>query len=160
MSNENTRAAVDAASLPLRPRPTSYPPALAHLVAGREKRALGDAFGLTAFGVNLVRLAPGAHSAFRHRHTRQQEFLYVLEGEPTLVTDEQDLALRPGMCAGFLAGGAAHQLVNRSGRDVVYLEVGDRVGGDTAEYPYDDVALSRAPDGTLRFFTHKDGTPY
>lgn len=159
MSVPKQPAAVDAASLPLRPRPTSYPPALAHLVAGREKRALGDAFGLTAFGVNLVRLAPGAQSAFRHRHTRQQEFLYVLEGEPTLVTDDGETALRPGTCAGFLPDGPAHQLVNRSGRDAVYLEVGDRVPGDTAEYPHDDVALSRAPDGTPRF-THKDGTPY
>src|SRR5512138_3377960 len=151
--------AVEAAALPPRPRPTSYPPALAHLVAGREKRALGDAFGLTAFGVNLVRLAPGAHSAFRHRHTRQQEFLFVLEGEPTLVTDDGEAVLRPGMCAGFVPAGAAHQLVNRSGRDVLYLEVGDRVAGDTAEYPHDDLALAWAPDGTPRF-THKDGTPY
>ncbi len=159
MSDPTRPAAVDAATLPVRPRPTSYPAALAHLVAGREKRALGDAFGLTAFGVNLVRLAPGAHSAFRHRHTKQQELLYVLEGEPTLVTDGAETVLRPGMCAGFAPGGAAHQLLNRSGRDVVYLEVGDRVAGDTAEYPYDDLALVHAPDGPRRF-THKDGTPY
>ncbi len=159
MSDHPKRPAVDAASLHPRARPTSYPPALAHLVGGREKRALGDAYGLTAFGVNLVRLAPGSHSAFRHRHTLQQEFLYVLEGEPTLVTDDGETALRPGMCAGFRPGGAAHQLVNRSAREVVYLEVGDRPAGDTAEYPHDDLALARAPDGTLRF-THKDGTPY
>jgi uncharacterized cupin superfamily protein len=159
MPAEKTPAAVDAATLPPRPRPTSYPPRLAHLVAGREKRALGDHFGLRAFGVNLVRLAPGSHSAFRHTHTKQEELLYVLEGEPTLLTGEVETILRPGMCAGFLPGGTAHQLVNRSGRDVVYLEVGDRVPGDTAEYPYDDLALARASDGSLRF-THKDGTPY
>jgi uncharacterized cupin superfamily protein len=159
MSDPQQPAAVDGASLPPRPRPTSYPPALARLVAGREKRALGDAFGLAAFGVNLVRLAPGAQSAFRHRHTRQEEFLYVLEGEPTLVTDDVETPLRPGMCAGFRPGGAAHQVVNRGARDAVYLEVGDRPAGDTAEYPHDDVALSRAPDGTPRF-VHKDGTPY
>lgn len=159
MNDPKRPAAVDASSLPPRPRPTSYPPVLAHLVAGREKRALGDAFGLAAFGVNLVRLAPGAQSAFRHRHTRQEEFLYVLEGEPTLVTDDGDVPLRPGTCAGFRPGGSAHQIVNRSARDAVYLEVGDRPAGDTAEYPYDDVAVSRAPDGTPRF-VHKDGTPY
>jgi uncharacterized cupin superfamily protein len=151
--------AVTAAEVPPRPRPTSYPPQLAHLVAGREKRALGDVFGLKAFGVNLTRLAPGSHSAFRHRHTRQEELLYVLEGEPTLVTDAGETPLRPGMCAGFRPGGPAHQLVNRTPRDVLYLEVGDRVAGDSAEYPHDDVKLAKAPDGGWRF-THKDGTPY
>ncbi len=159
MSDPKTPPAVDASSVPPRARPTSYPRALAHLVAGREKRALGDRFGLTAFGVNLTRLAPGSHSAFRHRHTKGEEFLYVLEGEPTLVTDEGETTMRPGMCAGFRPGGTAHQLVNRTQRDVVFLEVGDRVPGDGAEYPYDDLAVSKAPDGSW-VFTHKDGTPY
>lgn len=151
--------ALDASTAPPRARATNYPPELAHLVAGREKRTLGDVFGLKAFGVNLVRLHPGAQSAFRHRHTRQDEFLYVLEGEPTLVTDDGESALRPGMCAGLPAGGAAHQLVNRTGRDAVYLEVGDRAPDDAVEYPHDDLAASKAPDGSWRF-THKDGTPY
>jgi uncharacterized cupin superfamily protein len=151
--------ALDAAAVPPRAQATSYPPALARRVAGREKRALGDLFGVKAFGVNLTRLAPGAQSAFRHRHTRQEEFLYVLEGEPTLVTDAGELPLRPGMCAGFSAGGTAHHLVNRSGRDAVYLEVGDRAPGDEATYPDDDLKASRAPDGTWRY-THKDGSPY
>ncbi len=159
MTDPTTPPAVDAAAVPPRARATVYPPSLAHLVAGREKRALGDHFGLTAFGVNLTRLAPGSQSALRHRHTRQEEFLYVLEGEPTLVTDEGETRLRPGMCAGFVAGGTAHQLVNRTERDVVYLEVGDRVPDDGAIYPHDDVAAARAPDGSWRF-THKDGTPY
>lgn len=159
MAEPKTPAAVDAAALPPRPRPTSYPPALAHLVAGRVKRALGDAFGLKAFGVNLVRLAPGSQSAFRHVHTRQEEFLYVLEGEPTLVTDDGETALRPGMCAGFRPGGPSHQIVNRGARDAVYLEVGDRVPDDSATYPHDDIALSKAPDGSW-LFTHKDGMPY
>jgi uncharacterized cupin superfamily protein len=159
MSDPKTPPAVDALAVPLRAWATRYPPPLAHLAAGREKRALGDAFGLKAFGVNLTRLAPGAQSAFRHRHTKQEEFLYVLEGEPTLVTDEGETALRPGTCAGFRPGGTAHQLVNRTDRDVVYLEVGDRVPGDEGIYPHDDLAASKAPDGTWRF-THKDGTPY
>ena len=159
MSEPTNPIAIEAAALPPRPRPTSYPPALAHLVAGRVKRALGDAFGLKAFGVNLVRLAPGAQSAFRHTHTRQEEFLYVVEGEPTLVTDDGEVSLRPGMCAGFRPGGPSHQVVNRGARDAVYLEVGDRVADDSASYPHDDIAFSRAPDGTPRF-THKDGTEY
>jgi uncharacterized cupin superfamily protein len=159
VSDAKSSPAVDAASVPPRARATSYPPRLAHLVTGREKRALGDRFGLKAFGVNLTRLAPGAQSAFRHTHTRQEEFLYVLEGEPTLVTDEGETTLRPGMCAGFAPGGTAHQLVNRSRRDAVYLEVGDRVAGDEGIYPHDDLRAEKAPDGTWRF-THKDGTPY
>ncbi len=158
MSEANRPAAIDASAAPPRARATSYPPKLAHLVAGREKRPLGDVFGLRAFGVNLVRLRPGAQSAFRHRHTRQDEFLYVLEGEPTLVTDDGETPLRPGMCAGFAANGPAHQLVNRTERDAVYVEVGDRAPDDRVEYPHDDLAASKAPDGTWRF-TRKDGTP-
>jgi uncharacterized cupin superfamily protein len=159
MPDPKAPPAVPAADVPLRAWATSYPKHLAHLVAGREKRALGDFFGLTAFGVNLVRLAPGAQSAFRHRHTRQEELVYVLEGEPTLVTDDGDVPLRPGSCAGFRPGGSSHQLVNRSGRDAVYLEVGDRAPGDEAEYPYDDLKASKGPDGKYRF-THRDGTPF
>jgi uncharacterized cupin superfamily protein len=159
MSDAKNPPAVEALAVPLRAWATRYPPPLAHLAAGREKRALGEPFGLRAFGVNLVRLAPGAQSAFRHRHTKQEEFLYVLEGEPTLVTDDRETALRPGMCAGFAPGGPSHQLVNRTGRDVLYLEVGDRVPGDEGIYPYDDLKASKAPDGSWRF-THKDGAPY
>jgi uncharacterized cupin superfamily protein len=129
-------------------------------MAGREKRPLGDLFGLTHFGVNLTRLAPGAASALRHAHTRQDEFVYILEGEPTLVTDAGETVLRPGMCAGFKAGsGDAHCLVNRSERDVVYLEIGDRSDGDAVTYPDDDLAAVLGPDGKWRF-VHKDGTPY
>jgi uncharacterized cupin superfamily protein len=145
--------------VPPRARATKYPAQFASLVAGREKRALAEQFGLRAFGVNLTRLGPGSQSAFRHRHTRQEEFLYVLEGEPTLVTDHGETLLRPGMCAGFPPGLVAHQLVNRSNRDVVYLEVGDRPEGDEAIYPYDDVKFVGSADGTSRF-VHKDGSPY
>jgi uncharacterized cupin superfamily protein len=149
--------AADAAP---RKQPSNYPAPFAARVAGRLKRPLGDPFGLTNFGVNLTRLAPSAMSALHHAHTKQDEFVYVLEGEPTLVTDEGETALRPGMCAGFKAGtGNGHHLVNRTDRDVVYLEVGDRTAGDSATYPDDDLASALGPDGRWRF-THKDGTPY
>ena len=110
-------------------------------MAGRDKRPLGDLFGLTNFGVNITRLAPGGWSALRHAHTKQDEFIYILEGSPTLLTDAGRTALHPGMCAGFKAGsGDSHCLVNESGADVVYLEIGDRTAGDAVEYPYDDLA--------------------
>ena len=159
MTDPTTPPAIDATAVPPRARATNYPAEFAQRVAGREKRALGNFFGLKAFGVNLTRLAPGAQSALRHRHTRQDEFLYVLEGDPTLVTDAGEMALRPGMCAGFPAGGTAHHLVNRTERDVVYLEVGDRPQGDEVFYPDDDVKASMTPDGTWRI-THKDGSSY
>ncbi len=159
MSDPGTPIAIEAAAAPLRARPSNYPEPFASRMAGREKRPLGDLFGLAAFGVNLTRLRPGAQSALRHRHSRQEEFFYVLEGEPTLVTDAREEILRPGMCAGFRAGGLAHHLVNRSGRDVVYLEVGDRVSGDEGTYPDDDIQAVMGPDGKWRF-AHKDGRPY
>jgi uncharacterized cupin superfamily protein len=128
-------------------------------MAGREKRPLGDLFGLKAFGVNLTRLRPGAQSALHHRHNRQDEFIYILDGEPTLVTDHGEAVLRPGLCAGFAADGTAHHLVNRSDRDVVYLEVGDRAPGDEVDYPADDIQARMGEDGKWRF-AHKDGSPY
>ena len=128
-------------------------------MAGRVKRPLGDLFGLTNFGVNLTTLKPGAVSALRHAHTKQDEFVYILEGRPTLVTDAGRTPLKPGMCAGFKAGtGDAHHLVNETIEDVVYLEIGDRTPGDSATYPDDDIAAV-AVDGGRRF-AHKDGTPY
>jgi len=152
--------AIKAREAPARSKPSNYPEPFASRVAGREKRPLGDLFGLRNFGVNLTRLAPGAMSALRHAHSRQDEFVYVLEGRPTLVTDEGAIPLEPGMCAGFRAGaGEGHHLVNRSAQDVVYLEVGDRTGGDEASYPDDDLKAALDPDGRWRF-TRKDGTPY
>jgi uncharacterized cupin superfamily protein len=159
MSDPRTPAAILAASAAPRTKPSNYPEPFASRVAGREKRPLGDLFGLTAFGVNLTRLHPGAQSALRHRHTRQDEFLFVLEGEPTLVTDAGEQVLRPGMCAGFSAGGTAHHLVNRSDRDVVYLEVGNRAKGDEVTYPEDDLQAVMGADGKWRM-AHKDGRPY
>jgi len=129
-------------------------------MGGREKRALGNVFGLSNFGVNLTRLAPGAQSALRHSHTRQDEFVYVLQGHPTLITDEGRTPLAPGMCAGFKAGdGNGHHLINESAADVVYLEVGDRTAGDEGSYPDDDLKALMQADGNWAF-VHKDGTPY
>jgi len=152
--------AVTAAQAPLRSRPTTYPEPFASRMAGREKRPLGELFGLSNFGVNLTRLAPGAISALRHAHSKQDEFVYILEGRPLLVTDAGGTPLAPGMCAGFRAGtGDGHHLQNRTDRDVVYLEVGDRSAGDTGSYPDDDIQAALGPDGKWKF-TRKDGTPY
>lgn len=151
--------AVRALDVAPRAKPSTYPEPFFSRMAGREKRQLGDLFGLGNFGVNLTRLAPGGESALLHRHTRQDEFVYILEGSPTLVTEEGETLLAPGMCAGFPAGGSAHQLVNRTATDVLYLEVGDRTPGDAASYPHDDIQANLGPDGQW-LFTHKNGSPY
>jgi uncharacterized cupin superfamily protein len=126
---------------------------------GREKRALGDVFGITRFGVNLTRLAPGSQSALFHCHSKQEEFVYILEGEATLVTEHDKTILKPGMCAGFTPSGGAHQLRNETASNVVYLEVGDREQGDEVTYPADDLAAEFTADGRWQF-KHKDGRPY
>jgi uncharacterized cupin superfamily protein len=150
--------AIDAVAVPRRTKPSVYPEPFASRMSKRQKRVLGDYFGLSNFGVNLTRLPPGAESALLHRHVAQDEFIYVLEGEPTLVTEEGDIALAPGMCAGFPAGGIAHQLINRTAADVVYLEIGDRTAGDEAFYPRDDIKAALVDRKWV--FTHKDGRPY
>jgi len=151
--------ALRAADAPPRAKASNYPEPFASRMAKRDKRPLGDLFGLKSFGVNLTRLKPGGQSALRHAHTVQDEFVYILEGRPTLVTDAGRTALQPGMCAGFKGGtGDAHHLVNESDADVVYLEMGDRLPGDSAVYPDDDIE-ARMIEGRWRF-VHKDGTPY
>lgn len=159
MSEKPKSIAVTVSEVPTRAKPSVYPEPFASLMAGREKRQLGDFFGLTNFGVNLTRLAPNAVSALRHAHTRQDEFVYILQGRPTLHTDEGRTELAPGMCAGFKAGtGNGHRLVNETDEDVVYLEVGDRTPGDEGSYPDDDLKATLVDGKWL--FTHKDGTPY
>ena len=138
---------------------SSYPEAFKGPVAARSKRVLGDALGLTRYGVNLVRLEPGAWSAQRHWHSREDEFVLVLEGQITLVTEAGEQALGPGMVAGFPGGQAdGHHLVNRSDRPASYLEVGDRDPADEVHYPDIDLFLKSTPDG--RVFTDKKGKPY
>jgi len=130
----------------------------AHLL--RHNRRLGDHAGLKNFGVNLTRIAPGGRSSQRHAHSRQDEFIYVLDGEATLETNTGPQILRPGMCVGFPAGSAeAHCFVNNSSSDVLLLVIGDRTAGDQVAYPDIDLHGAPGPDGTLRF-ARKDGTPY
>ncbi len=151
--------AMHAADAALRSKASSYPEPFASRVSGRIKRPLGDLFGLGNFGVNLTRMLPGSTSALRHAHSKQDEFIYVLEGHPTLVTDEGRTALAPGMCAGFKAGsGNGHMLLNESASDVLYLEVGDRTAGDSVFYPDDDIGAVLVEGGWR--FAHKDGRPY
>ncbi|MEW6206037.1 MAG: cupin domain-containing protein [Pseudomonadota bacterium] len=150
--------AIQAAEAPLRAKSSSYPFELQARVKGREKRPLGDLFGLSNFGVNLTRLPPGAASSFRHAHSKQDEFIYVLQGYPSLYTDEGRSLLSPGMCAGFKAGtGNAHSLINEGDQDVIYLEVGDRTEHDDVTYPDDDLCAKFVSGAWI--FTRKDGTP-
>jgi len=122
MPAELTPAAVVAIDVPVRARPSVYPEPFASRMAGRSKRQLGEVFRLSNFGVNLTTLAPGAGSALRHAHTRQDEFVYILSGAATLHTDEWRVLLVAGMCAGFKAGtGNAHRLLNETQEDVLYL---------------------------------------
>jgi len=159
MSETPRPISISADEVPPRTKPSTYPEPFFSRMAKREKRALGDFFGLSNFGVNLTRLKPGGESALLHRHSKQDEFVFILEGEPTLVTDKEEIPLRRGMCAGFRAQGIAHQLVNRTDNDVVYLEIGDRTPGDEGSYPKDDLQAALGPDGKWRY-THKDGRPY
>lgn len=159
MSSPQYPVSLRAEDAPARTKPSNYPEPFASRMAGRLKKPLGDLFGLVNFGVNLTTLAPGAASALRHAHSKQDEFIYILQGHPTLHTDEGLTKLAPGMCAGFAHGtGNGHRLLNETTEDVVYLEVGDRTPGDEGSYPDDDLRAELL-DGKWRF-THKDGTPY
>ena len=149
--------AVAAADVPPRTKLSSYPEPFASRMARRRKRALGDFFGLKNFGVNLTRIAPGGESVLMHTHSRQDELVYVLEGEAVLATPAGETRLSPGMCAGFPVWGEAHHFLNRSDRDLVILEIGDRPAGNEGTYPQDDLKAVMGADGTWRF-TRKDGT--
>jgi len=151
--------AVIAVEVAPRAKPTTYPALFAPVMEGREKRPLGEVFGLRNFGVNLTHIAPGGLSALRHAHAKQDELIYVLSGTALLSTDAGDATLTPGMCAGFRAGtGVSHQLINQGQEEFVYLEVGDRSDGDHVTYPNDDlVALYN--NGVWQYL-RKDGTSY
>lgn len=151
---------ISAQSVPATMGQTIYPEPYASQVKGRLKRKLGDYFELTQFGVNLTHLSPGALSALAHSHSKQDEFILILEGFPTLVLGDQEFSLSPGDCYGFKAGtGLAHQLVNRSQETVTYLEIGDRTSGDEVNYPNDDLKATQSTNGGW-ILTHKDGRPY
>ncbi len=157
MSRKRT-APVNAWNVEPRARASAYPEPFASRMIGRVKRVLGDRFGIVSFGVNLVTLGPGAVSALFHRHSVQDEFVFVLEGEVILVHDDGETVMRAGDCIGFRHGGTAHCLVNRSAAVASYLEVGDRAPGDAASYPNDDLVAEHGESGWR--FTHRDGRPY
>lgn len=137
---------------------TIYPPLFAHVTQGREKISLGALAGLTQFGVNLTRLKPGAASALRHWHAHEDEFVYVLEGEVTLIEDGGQTLFKAGEVAGFKAGVPnGHHLVNASTRDALYLEIGTRAAIERANYPDDDLVYRADGKGQ---FLHKSGEPY
>jgi uncharacterized cupin superfamily protein len=151
--------AIDPATLTAR-RGSSYPEPFRNEVEARVKRALGDPSGLNQFGANLVELPPGCWSSQRHWHSHEDELVYVLDGELTLVTDAGEQIMRAGMAAGFPAGsGDGHHLINRSDRPAVYLEVGTRREDvDEVDYPDIDMAVRQGPDGQR--FVKKSGEPY
>ncbi len=149
-------AKIDLNASPSR-RGSAYPAPFDAPCRERVRHRLGDAAGLTDFGVNLLRLPPGGWSSQRHWHSNEDEFVYVLAGEVTLITDAGEELLRAGDCAGFRKGVPdGHHLVNRSGAEAVCLEVGTRAAADVGNYPDIDLRIDKA----VGRFTHKDGTPY
>ena len=148
---------IDISAAPTR-RGSGYPAPFDLPCRTRSRTRLGDAAGLSQFGVNLLRLEPGSWSSQRHWHSGEDEFVYVLEGEVTLVDDGGETVLRPGDCAGFRAGDPnGHHLVNRSDRGALVLEVGARrPDRDAVDYPDIDLVI---PEGT-RAYHHRDGRPY
>ncbi len=138
---------------------TGYPEPFRRLVLGRSRKRLGNAAGLTQFGVNLTTLKPGAASAQRHWHAAEDEFVYMLSGEVVLCEDGGEVLLGAGDAAGFKAGVAdGHCLINRSDRDAVYLEIGTRAARERAEYPDIDLRMERDENGAR--YLHKSGEPY
>lgn len=150
---------IDISKLETRVGSPNYPAPFKAVCAGRHKTALGNAVGLTQFGVNLTRLKPGAASALRHWHENEDEFVYILEGECTLIEDSGETILKAGDSAGFKANVPnGHHLVNRTDRDMVYLEIGTRAKAERAHYPDDDLFFDR-DEKSLKIL-HKNGVPY
>ena len=149
---------IDIARVPFKPVGV-YPAQFKPVIAGREKQRLGNVAGLTQFGVNITRLAPGAASALRHWHREEDEFIFVLEGELLLEEDGGAVVLRPGEAAGFKAGVAnGHRLVNKTAKPALYLEIGTRASREHVEYPDVDLVLERDENG--RRYARRSGEPY
>jgi uncharacterized cupin superfamily protein len=149
---------IDVAKIPVDTR-TGYPAPFDRVVVGRERKRLGNAAGLDQFGVNLTTLKPGAASALRHWHEKEDELIYMLEGEVVLIEADGEAVLKPGDAAGFKASsGDGHHLINRSNRNAVYLEIGARAKYERVDYPDVDLQVVRDDKG-LRY-THKNGDPY
>ncbi len=150
---------INLASVPIETG-TTYPDEFKAAVRGRARQRVGKAAGLKNFGVNLTTLAPGAQSALRHWHSAQDEFIYIIQGELVLVTDEGEQILGPGEMAGFAAGvDNAHHLINRSTAPAIYLEIGDKALPEQAHYPDIDLVYKKRADNQGRF-EHKDGKAY
>ncbi len=150
---------IDLSTLTPRVGSPNYPAAYKPVCAGRHKTALGNAVGLTQFGVNLTRLEPGAATALRHWHENEDEFIYILQGEATLIENDGETIMKPGDCAGFKANvDNGHCVVNRTENDVLLLEVGTRAPSDVVSYPEADLLFDRST-GVLRVL-HKSGEPY
>jgi len=149
---------IDIANVPVDSRST-YPEPFNQVVTGRSRKRLGNAAGLDQFGVNLTTLKPGAASALRHWHEKEDELVYVLQGELVLIDDDGETPLKAGDAAGFKANvGNGHHLVNKSTQDAVYLEIGTRAKYERAQYP--DIDLLMVRDDAGGHFLHKDGKPY
>jgi len=149
---------IDIAKLPVDAR-TGYPPPLDRVVTGRERKRLGNAAGLGQFGVNLTTLKPGAASSQRHWHEREDELVFILDGEVVLIEDGGEIVLKPGDAAGFKANTPnGHQLINKTDRDAVYLEIGTRCEHERVDYPDVDLMMIRDQHGAR--YTHKNGDPY
>lgn len=149
---------VDVAKVPV-VSGTFYPEQFQAGQTGRHRQMVGDAAGLTQFGVNITRIAAGSASALRHYHEQEDEFIYVLEGELVLIENDGEVVLKAGDAAGFKANsGNAHRLVNRSNRDAVYFEAGTRAAVERVHYPDVDLVLER--NGADRRYFHKNGEPY
>jgi uncharacterized cupin superfamily protein len=149
---------LDIEALPLDTK-TNYPPPFDRVVHGRERRRLGNAAGLDQFGVNLTTLRPGAASALRHWHEKEDEFVYIVEGELVLIEDGGETVLKAGDAAAFKANsGDGHHLVNRTTREALFLEIGTRSKHERVEYPDVDLLVVRDDRGMR--YTHKNGDPY
>ncbi len=155
----NSEIAVVADNVPIRTAPSVYPEPFASMMKGREKKQLSGVFGLTNITVNLTRILPNSVSALRHAHAKQDEFVYIVQGNPTLHTNKGFTQLSPGMCAGFKAGSQdAHCLVNNTAEDVIYLEAGDNTPEEGVTYPDDDLVLAQENGKWVCY--HKNGQKY
>ncbi len=137
----------------------AYPDQYKPLVPGRAKKVIGDSLGLKNYGVNIVKLEPGGCSSVRHWHTRQDEFIYVIEGEITVVNDDGEFIMSAGMVAGFPGGAEnGHHMFNRAEKDAIFMEVGDRLPGDSVDFSDVDLLSRQLKAGWQ--FTNRKGKPF
>ncbi|GKY98127.1 hypothetical protein MPSEU_000770500 [Mayamaea pseudoterrestris] len=159
--SSSQRRPIAATEIPPQPQATTYPSAFRSMVQGRTKQRLGEHFQLTNFGVNRTTLNPGASSSLQHCHATQDEFIYILQGSPTLRFGNEDIQMQAGECMGFPKNREiAHSLVNETSETAVYLEVGDRTPGDVVNYPHVDLTAIMNQDTGKYEYKHKNGTPY